>query len=67
MGTIHPFSPDAEAIRQRRARAIQSALRCAATALEPTTDPETQIALLMAVGRYAEQLRPSASYGGAAR
>lgn len=54
-----------ESFRARRSRALEAALRCAREASKPGTDQARAIALLCAVGRYAEQLRPAPGVEGA--
>ena len=54
-----------ESFRARRSRALEAALRCAREASKPGTDQARAIALLCAVGRYAEQLRPGPGLEGA--
>ena len=56
-----------ESFRARRERALEAALRCAREATLPGTNQDEAIALLRAVGRYAEQLRPPSFGGRAAR
>ena len=55
-----------ESFKARRARALEAALRCAREATLPGTDQDRAVALLRAVGRYAEQLRPAPGLGGMA-